>query len=405
MVRRTYLTLLFVLFHFCLNTYTVYSHVEREVRSIESEKTEREIKKLEGIEKKLDQLRSLLKDPLDEEHDVLDRETDDTHAHEWTLQLDSDDYNDAREIADKYGFDHVHKLDVGYGVYRFTHTKKSVSKGYEKNVDEENTEEGDIEKTINKRDHIDSLLKLANDEKVRWLKRERILQREKRVPLKAAHIEAHEIQRRSAASDDLIPNDPSFSQQWYIRNDGQTTGPAGFDSNIEPVWKRGITGKGVVLSVLDDGMDHTHPELVDNYDPEASTDLNGHKRDPFPNDSDPYNAHGTKCSGTIAAKGNNSLCGIGIAYNSRIGAIRMLDGKATDGLEANALSFKRNHIDIYSCSWGPKDNGATFGRPGRLGKIALMQGAKFGRGGKYNFIFILCTYTVTENHVNASSLA
>ena len=121
--------------------------------------------------------------------------------------------------------------------------------------------------------------------------------------------------------------------------------------------------------------------MADAYDSEASTDLNGHKADPFPNDSDPYNAHGTKCAGTIAAKVNDSLCGVGIAYGSKIGGIRMLDGKATDGLEANALSFNRNHIDIYSCSWGPKDNGETFGRPGKLGRIALHQGALFGRNG------------------------
>jgi len=379
--------ILVVLFSVCSRVFLVDSN-EREVRSIENDRNaevKKEIKKLEDIEAKLDKLRSLLKDPLDEEHDILDNETDDTHAHEWTVQLNSDKYDDAKDIAKQYGFDHIHKLDVGYGVYRFSHSKKSLEEAEKKKKEmiKEKQEEIEVEKTISKRDHIDSARLLANDEKVTWMKRERILQREKRVPLRDAKKEAE-------AAKDMIPNDPYFSAQWYIRNDGQTTGPAGFDSKIESAWKRGYTGKDVVLSVLDDGMDHTHPELKDNYDPKASTDLNGHKADPFPNDSDPYNAHGTKCSGTIAAKGNNSLCGIGIAYDSKIGAIRMLDGKATDALEANALSFKRDHIDIYSCSWGPKDNGATFGRPGRLGKIALHQGAKFGRNGKGS-LFIWAT--------------
>ena len=374
--------LLFVLFNVCFQVYLVGSS-----NTVDKNEIKKEIKKLEIIEAKLDKLRSLLKDPFDEEHELLEKETDDTHAHEWTVQLKSDKYDDALKIAKQYGFDHVHKLNLGFGVYRFSHVKKTAkTEKIEANGKEEKNA---VKKTIDKRDHIESLSLLANDENVKWLKRERILEREKRVPLRDALREARDVKDKS---DDIIPNDPSFKDQWYIRNDGQTTGPSGFDSNIEPVWKKGITGKGVVLSVLDDGMDHTHPELKDNYDPEASTDLNGHKSDPFPNDSDPYNAHGTKCSGTIAAKGNNSLCGIGIAFNSKIGAIRMLDGKATDALEANALSFKRNHIDIYSCSWGPKDNGATFGRPGRLGKIALHQGAKFGRNGKLSsFCKLRCT--------------
>ena len=64
-------------------------------------------------------------------------------------------------------------------------------------------------------------------------------------------------------------------------------------------------------------------------------------------------------SGTVAAVANNSICAVGIAYNSKVGGIRILDGNIMDVLEAKALSFNRNHIDIYSASWGPDDNGQT----------------------------------------------
>ena len=37
------------------------------------------------------------------------------------------------------------------------------------------------------------------------------------------------------------------------RNTGQSTGPAGVDLNVLPAWQQGYTGKGVVVSVLDDG--------------------------------------------------------------------------------------------------------------------------------------------------------
>lgn len=36
-------------------------------------------------------------------------------------------------------------------------------------------------------------------------------------------------------------------------NEGQTGGPVGVDINVLPVWRKGISGKGVVVSILDDG--------------------------------------------------------------------------------------------------------------------------------------------------------
>ena len=63
--------------------------------------------------------------------------------------------------------------------------------------------------------------------------------------------------------------------------------------------------------------------------------------------------------------------------------VRMLDGQATDVLEGSSLSFQSEYIDIYSNCWGPKDDGKTFGKPGKLAQEALMQGAL-----KANHLFI-----------------
>ena len=48
-------------------------------------------------------------------------------------------------------------------------------------------------------------------------------------------------------------------------NQGQSTGPAGVDVDVTPVWRQGITERGVVVSILDDGVDHAHPDLRENF--------------------------------------------------------------------------------------------------------------------------------------------
>ena len=51
------------------------------------------------------------------------------------------------------------------------------------------------------------------------------------------------------------------------------------------------------------------------------------------------------------------------------------------------MSFNQDHIDIYSASWGPEDDGKTFDGPGPLAREAFYRGIKQGRGGKGN-IFV-----------------
>lgn len=92
----------------------------------------------------------------------------------------------------------------------------------------------------------------------------------------------------------------------------------GLDMNVAKAWKKGYTGKGVVVSILDDGIQTNHPDLAQNYDPLASTDINGNDDDPTPQDNGD-NKHGTRCAGEVAAVAYNQYCGIGVAYNASIG--------------------------------------------------------------------------------------
>lgn len=35
--------------------------------------------------------------------------------------------------------------------------------------------------------------------------------------------------------------------------------------NVIPAWLEGITGRGAVVTILDDGLEKDHPDLVQNY--------------------------------------------------------------------------------------------------------------------------------------------
>ncbi|CAG5127635.1 unnamed protein product, partial [Candidula unifasciata] len=180
-------------------------------------------------------------------------------------------------------------------------------------------------------------------------------------------------------ADQMSVLDPYWKNQWYLN--GGAIG--GNDMNVLEAWRKGYTGKNIVVTILDDGLERDHPDLIRNYDPYASYDVNNHDNDPMPRyDPSNENRHGTRCAGEVSAEANNTQCTIGIAPDSRIGGIRMLDGEVYDAVEAASLSFNRSHVDIYSASWGPDDDGKVVDGPGKLAKKAFINGIESGRGGK-----------------------
>uniref|UniRef100_A0A8C2ESH0 Proprotein convertase subtilisin/kexin type 6 n=1 Tax=Cyprinus carpio TaxID=7962 RepID=A0A8C2ESH0_CYPCA len=189
--------------------------------------------------------------------------------------------------------------------------------------------------------------------------------------------------KRHARSDPsyIHLNDPKWSNMWYIHCSDKNS-RCRSEMNILAAWQRGYTGRNVVVTILDDGIERNHPDLVQNYDQLASYDVNGNDYDPTPRyDFSNENKHGTRCAGEVAAVANNSHCIVGIAYNARIGGVRMLDGDVTDVVEAKSLGIRPDYIDIYSASWGPDDDGKTVDGPGPLAKQAFELGIKKGRKG------------------------
>ncbi|RMZ90665.1 hypothetical protein DV736_g2116, partial [Chaetothyriales sp. CBS 134916] len=182
------------------------------------------------------------------------------------------------------------------------------------------------------------------------------------------------IQRLNAIASQLNIQDPIFKQQWHLFNPLQL----GHDLNVTGLWLEGITGNGTISAVVDDGLDMHSNDLKDNYFADGSWDFNDNTAEPRPRLYD--DKHGTRCAGEIAAVRNNA-CGVGMAYDSRVAGIRILSAPISDEDEASAVNYRMQDNQIYSCSWGPPDDGATMDAPSLLIKRAIVNGIQRGRRG------------------------
>uniref|UniRef100_A0AC34QLT6 P/Homo B domain-containing protein n=1 Tax=Panagrolaimus sp. JU765 TaxID=591449 RepID=A0AC34QLT6_9BILA len=300
----------------------------------------------------------------DENHDEMDSD----------IKIDSNDDKEADILAKKYGFVNTGRIIPGENYFLFVKNNirtKSPRKARRS-----------LDKMLSSDGHV---INLEQQIVKRRVKRDfKRFERSSRWDMKSNDIYDNSVDQGQGYSNDkpfIPPNDPLWADMWYLHRSEQFEGE--MDHNVKEAWRLGYSGKGVVVTILDDGLEHTHPDIAPNYDPKASVDVNDRDDDPTPRyDYSDENRHGTRCAGEVASVMNNSMCVVGIAYNSKIGGIRMLDGDVTDAVEAASLSHGYLHVDIYSASWGPDDDGRTVDGPATLTKHAFERGITYGRRGK-----------------------
>lgn len=178
----------------------------------------------------------------------------------------------------------------------------------------------------------------------------------------------------------FTPNDTLFSQQWHLKNTGQSGGLAGADVNVSTVWDS-YKGTGIRIGIVDDGLQTAHPDLTANVDTTNDHDWNdGTADDPNPNTSVDF--HGTSCAGVAAGRGNNSVGISGSAPEATLVGLRLIGAATTDAQEADAMAWKNDIIQVKSNSWGPNDDARRLEGPGALTRAALQNAVTTGRGGK-----------------------
>ena len=137
--------------------------------------------------------------------------------------------------------------------------------------------------------------------------------------------------------------------------------------NADDVWvyngETGYTGNGIVVAVIDTGVNYNHTDIANNMW-DGGTEYPHHGWDYANNDNDPMDdhSHGTHCAGTVAGYGTNGTQ-TGIAKNAKIMAIKTLSGNGT-GSNSNtclAMQFAMDHgADILSMSLGTSGCGGLY---------------------------------------------
>jgi thermitase len=109
------------------------------------------------------------------------------------------------------------------------------------------------------------------------------------------------VERNGIAYAGWTPDDSSFGQQWSLNNTGLDGGTADADIDAPEAWDVAATANAAatVISIVDTGIDHQHPDLAAKIPPDARR--NWYDGGPT---ADVY-GHGTHVAGIAAANTNN----------------------------------------------------------------------------------------------------
>jgi sugar lactone lactonase YvrE len=148
-----------------------------------------------------------------------------------------------------------------------------------------------------------------------------------------------------------VPDDPRFPEQDSLQNTGQMGGRPGADIRMVAAWDIRRTSPDVIVAVLDMGINHDHPDLVDNmYRDRRELPANGVDDDHNgfiddwsgwdfvnnDNDPEPASDHATGAASIIGARGNNGLAIAGITWEVQLLNVKVND--STGGTTANLIA-------------------------------------------------------------------
>ena len=200
---------------------------------------------------------------------------------------------------------------------------------------------------------------------------------------KPTPLTLEKLQEYTAMAASGVFNDPLLTDQWHLVNHGNlrpTKFIKGADVNVEKAWELTTGDPSIIVAVLDEGIDVSHPDLKASmwvnenevWKSQDDNDGNGYKGDVhgynFVNDNGVISVnsrydtgHGSHVAGVIAATNNN---GIGISSiaggNQSVPGVKIMSCQIFSGAyagtvleEVRAIKYAAdNGAVILQCSWG-----------------------------------------------------
>ena len=178
-----------------------------------------------------------------------------------------------------------------------------------------------------------------------------------------------------------VPNDPLYNRLWGLSNTGQFVngwpGTPDADADVDAAWSVTTGDPGVVVAVIDTGVDQAHPDLAANTWVNPGENCAGCRTDGVDNDGNGYvddwrgwdfvngdnnpaddQGHGTHVAGTIGAVGDNGVGVVGVNWNVRLMGLKFLgsDGSGTTADAVSAILYAAaNGADVLNNSWAGGD--------------------------------------------------
>ena len=146
-----------------------------------------------------------------------------------------------------------------------------------------------------------------------------------------------------------------FPPQWHLRTAAVGGVTVSASANVEAAHTLAL-GEGVIIAVIDDGVDVDHPEFGSSGKIVAPRDATLGTGDPRPKDPDPLfpDDHGTACAGVACADGSDGASGV--APRAKLMPIRLASGLGSQQ-EADAFVWaadprrRRDLVQLGASRW------------------------------------------------------
>ena len=151
-------------------------------------------------------------------------------------------------------------------------------------------------------------------------------------------------------------NDPLFPFQWHLNNTGQTAfsksaGTPGEDLRMTQAIADKLSGLGVIVAILDSGLEIAHEDLSANVIPNGSYNFVNKTTDPTPTSTG--GDHGTSVAGIVSAASMNGKGGRGVAPRSSLKGFNLLESKENQNyIDSMGGHPRSKDVDIFNMSYG-----------------------------------------------------